>query len=177
MIYYMKRRNQVLFLFLFLFLITFYLYFNRRPDRSISEYSNDTILSPCDGTVMYAEGRNISIFLSPFDVHAQYAPIDGYIKDIEVIHGGAYMANKPKSIHNEGVKVIFSSEMGDIEVVQRVGFFVRRIQNKVQINDTVQRGYNYGKINFGSRVDILLPVNTTTTLEVGQAVYAGITKL
>lgn len=177
MIYYMKKRNQVLFLFLFLFLITFYLYFNRRPDRSISEYSNDTILSPCDGTVMYAEGRNISIFLSPFDVHAQYVPIDGYIKDIEVIHGGAYMANKPKSIHNEGVKVIFSSEMGDIEVVQRVGFFVRRIQNKIQINDTVQRGYNYGKINFGSRVDILLPVNTTTTLEVGQAVYAGIIKL
>ena len=116
-------------------------------------------------------------FLSPFDVHAQYAPIDGSIKNIETIHGKAYMANKPESIHNEGVKVIFSSTIGDIEVIQRVGFFVRRIQNYIKINDTVKRGENYGKINLGSRVDIVLPLNYNTSLQIGQKVFAGITKI
>ena len=159
------------------FLFIFYLYFNRKPDRSKSDYPNHTILSPCDGTVMNAEGRNISIFLNPFDIHAQYVPIDGYIKAIEIIHGEKYMANKPESIHNEGVKVIFSSALGDIEVIQRVGFFVRRIQNYIQVNEFVQRGYNYGKINFGSRVDIVLPQNNNTILKVNQKVYAGITRI
>ena len=172
---YMKYKKGCL--TVLLFLIIFYLYFNRKPDRSYSKYSNDIILSPCDGTVMFANDRDISIYLSPFDVHAQYAPIDSFIKDIEIIHGKAYLANKPESMHNEGVKVIFSSNIGDIVVVQRVGFFVRRIQNYIEINDKVKRGENYGKINFGSRVDITLPLNYNTSLQKGQKVFAGITKL
>ena len=171
------KRNYKIVTLIIIILIIFYLYFNRTPNRSISNYLNNVILSPCDGKVMFAEGRDISIFLSPFDVHAQYAPIDGSIKSIEIIHGKAYMANKPESIHNEGVKVIFSSAIGDIEVVQRVGFFVRRIQNYIKVNDLVKRGENYGKINLGSRVDILLPFNYTTNLQVGQKVFAGITKI
>jgi len=171
------KRNYKIVTLIIIILIIFYLYFNRTPNRSISNYLNNVILSPCDGKVMFAEGRDISIFLSPFDVHAQYAPIDGSIKSIEIIHGKAYMANKPESIHNEGVKVIFSSAIGDIEVVQRVGFFVRRIQNYIKVNDLVKRGENYGKINLGSRVDILLPFNYTTKLQVGQKVFAGITKI
>ena len=170
----MKKYNIVA---LIIILIMFYLYFNRTPNRLNTNYPSNVILSPCDGTVMFAQGREISIFLSPFDVHAQYAPIDGSIKDIKIIHGKAYMANKPESIHNEGVKVIFSSTIGDIEVVQRVGFFVRRIQNYIKVDDTVKRGENYGKINLGSRVDILLPLNYTTNLQIGQKVFAGITKI
>ena len=135
-----KRDYKIatLIIIIIIILIIFYLYFNRTPDRSNSNYSSNVILSPCDGTVMFAEGRDISIFLSPFDVHAQYAPIDGSIKDVEIIYGKAYMANKPESIHNKGVKVIFSSTMGDIEVIQRVGFFVRRIQNYIKVNDLVK---------------------------------------
>ena len=171
------KRNYKIAALIIIILIIFYLYFNRTPNRSKSDYSNNIILSPCDGTVMFAEGRDISIFLSPFDVHAQYAPIDGSIKDIEIIHGKTYMANKPESIHNEGVKVTFSSTIGDIEVVQRVGFFVRRIQNYIKVKDMVKRGENYGKINLGSRVDILLPFNYTTILQTGQKVFAGITKI
>ena len=171
-----KRKYKIVILLL-LFLTIFYLYFNRTPVRSNSIYSSNIILSPCDGTVMFAEGRNISIFLSPFDVHAQYSPIDGFIKDIEVIHGKAHMANKPESIHNEGVKVIFSSDVGDIEVVQRVGFFVRRIQNYIKVNDFVKRGENYGKINFGRRVAIVLPSNYITNQQIGQKVFAGITNI
>ena len=171
------KRNYKIAALIILILISFYLYFNRTPNRSTSDYLSNVVLSPCDGTVMFSEGRDISIFLSPFDVHAQYAPIDGSIKNIETIHGKAYMANKPESIHNEGVKVIFSSTIGDIEVIQRVGFFVRRIQNYIKINDKVKRGQNYGKINLGSRVDIVLPLNYNTSLQIGQKVFAGITKI
>ena len=130
--------------------------------------------------MMFREGdisNRISFILNILDVHAQYAPIDGYIKHIEDIHGKTYMANKPESIHNKGVKVIFSSDIGDVEVIQRVGFFIRRIQNYVKTNDIVKRGYNYGKINFGSRVDIVLPPNYTTNLKINQKVFGGITKI
>ena len=63
MIYYMKYRRKYKYVILILlFLIIFYLYFNRTPTRYNSIYSSNIILSPCDGTVMFAEGRNISIF-------------------------------------------------------------------------------------------------------------------
>ena len=52
-----------------------------------------------------------------------------------------------------------------------------RIQNYIKINDTVKRGQNYGKINLGSRVDIVLPLNYNTSLQIGQKVFAGITKI
>ena len=156
-------------------IVYFYFYFHRVPDRSLSNEPGFVILSPCDGTVMNAEGRNISIFLSPFDVHSQYVPINSTIKDIQIIHGKQYMANTPESIHNEGVKVVFSSHLGDIEVTQRVGFFVRRIKNKINIGDIVKRGDNYGIIFLGSRVDILLPNNHSTKLKIKDKVFAGIT--
>tara|TARA_Y100001958_G_C21220507_1_gene545846 strand:+ start:166 stop:696 length:531 start_codon:yes stop_codon:yes gene_type:complete len=171
------KKICLVFSILLINLTIFYFYFNRTPDRSKSEYTSDIILSPCDGTVTYSSGRNISVFLSPLDVHAQYCPIDSYIKNIEVIHGTKYMATKPESIHNEGVKVTFTSQYGDIEVTQRVGFFVRRIINNIKIGDIVKRGYNYGYITFGSRVDILLPENMKSSLIVNQKVYGGITKI
>ena len=141
----MNHKLKVFLVFL-IFLILFYLYFNRTPNRYISNISNNIIVSPCDGLVTHAIGRNISIFLSVFDVHAQYSPIDSIIKNIEIIHGKSYMAFKPESEHNEGIKVTFASKYGDIEVTQRVGFFVRRIQNHIKIGENVKRGYNYGKI-------------------------------
>ena len=171
------KKTYIIFLILLINITIFYFYFNRTPDRSNSNYTSNIILSPCDGTVTYSSGRNISVFLSPLDVHAQYCPIDSYIKDIEFIHGKKYMATKPESIHNEGVNVTFTSQYGDIEVTQRVGFFVRRIVNNIKIGDLVKRGYNYGYITFGSRVDILLPENMKSILYVDQKVYGGITKL
>ena len=157
--------------------LIFYIYFNRTPDRLFDDYNKEVILSPCDGLVTHSDKRKISIFLNLFDVHAQYTPIDSVIKSTEIIEGKYHMANTPESDHNHGVKVIFSSIHGDIEVTQRVGFFVRRIVNYIKPGESVNRGIPYGKINFGSRVDILLPENKESILSNLQPIYAGITRL
>ena len=170
----MKKEYLLVFLVL---VILFVLFFNRVPNRSLSKFADNIILSPCDGLVTHVSGRNISVFLDPLDVHAQYVPNDSVVKSIEIIHGSHKMANSPESIHNEGVKVIFSSTLGDIEVTQRVGFFVRRIQNYIKPGDKLKRGFNYGRILFGSRVDIVLPLHNTSSLNIGDKVYAGITRI
>jgi phosphatidylserine decarboxylase len=87
------------------------------------------------------------------------------------------MAFKPESEHNEGIIVTFSCEYGDIEVTHRVGFFVRRIQNHIEIGEEVDRGYNYGKINFGSRVDIVIPLGISSKLKTNTRVYGGLTQI
>jgi len=135
-------------------------------------------VSPSDGTVTYSRGRDISIFLSVLDVHAQYAPIKSEIIDIEIVNSGTHiLATKPESSHNEGIRVTFRSDLGDIVVTQRVGFFVRRIINNIKIGDIVNRSENYGFITFGSRVDIILPRNYKSELNVGDKVKGGVSPI
>jgi phosphatidylserine decarboxylase len=158
-----------------LILLILYKLFLRKPNR-INNISN-TIVSPCDGLVTSVDGNNISVFLSVFDVHWQYAPVDSKVKSIDTIHGGHKMAMEPESIHNEGVRVVFGSQFGDIIVTQRVGFFVRRIQNIINIGDTVKQSEPYGVIRFGSRVDIILPNTVRSILKKGQRVIGGETPM
>ena len=87
------------------------------------------------------------------------------------------MANTPESIHNEGVKVIFETKYGEMEVTQRVGFFVRRIVNYIKPKQFVNRNKIYGMIRFGSRVDIKLPYGLKTKLNVGDILYGGLTPI
>lgn len=153
--------------------LLFFLYFIRAPER-VSYLDKNTIVSPADGTVQYAKGRHISIFLSPLDVHVQYAPIDGYIKSIKHISGTHHMANTPESGHNEGIMVTFVSNRGEeINVTQRVGFLVRRIVNKIKVDDKIDRSEIYGIITFGSRVDIILPYGYEAKVKVGDYLYGG----
>ena len=161
--------------FIIFLIILFLLFFIRRPIRI--NVNNNILVSPCDGTVMNIDNNNISVFLSPLDVHWQYAPIDSVVKDIEIIHGKHKMAFKPESDHNEGVKVTFGSELGDIIVTQRVGFLVRRINNNIDMGDEVKQSDPYGIIVFGSRVDIILPDNLKCILKRGQILEGGITPL
>ena len=147
----------------------------RKPVR-INNIKN-IIVSPCDGLVTKVDNNHISIFLAVFDVHWQYAPVDSNVKSIETISGGYKMATEPESSHNEGVKVVFSSKYGDISVTQRVGFFVRRIQNNINVDDKVKQSEPYGVIRFGSRVDIILPDKVKCILKKNQRVIGGITPL
>ena len=147
----------------------------RKPIR-INNIKN-IIVSPCDGLVTKVDNNNISVFLSVFDVHWQYAPVDSTVKSIETISGGYKMATKPESSHNEGVKVVFSSKYGDISVTQRVGFFVRRIQNNINVDDKIKQSEPYGVIRFGSRVDIILPEKVKCILKKDQRVIGGVTPL
>ena len=155
--------------------VLFLLFFIRQPIRI--NINNNILVSPCDGNVMNVDNNNISIFLSPLDVHWQYVPIDSVVKDIEIISGKHKMAFKPQSEHNEGIKVTFGSELGDIIVTQRVGFLVRRINNNIEIGDEVKQSAPYGIIVFGSRVDIIIPENLKCILKKGQKVKGGITPL
>ena len=156
------------------FPLLFLKYFFRKPKREII---SDKIVSPCDGIVTKVDGSDISIFLSLLDVHWQYTPINSKIKSMETIHGPNNMAILPKSSHNAGVKVVFDSEYGDLSVTQRVGFFVRRIQNNIKVGDIVKQSFPYGIICFGSRVDIVLPDTTECILKKGQRVVGGETIL
>lgn len=153
----------------------FLIFFYRRPIRH--NIDNHLIVSPCDGKVMNVDKNKIAIFLSIHNVHWQYAPIDGIVKKIEIIDGGYYMAMSPKSIHNKGVKITFDTQIGDVIVIQKVGFFVRRIINNVKIGDRVNQTQPYGLICFGSRVDIILPEEYHSTLIQNQNVIAGVTSL
>ena len=168
--------NTIYLIFFIIFLIIlFLLFFIRQPIRiNINNYK---LVSPCDGTVMNVDNNNISIFLSPLDVHWQYTPIDSVVKDIEIISGKHKMAFKPQSEHNEGVKVTFISKIGDIIVTQRVGFLVRRINNNIEIGDKVKQSDPYGIIVFGSRIDIIIPVELKCILKKGDKVKGGITPL
>ena len=153
------------------------IFFNRSPSRN-SLLHNNVIVSPCDGTVTYANKNKISVFLSPLDVHVQYMPIDAYISDIKIVNKNNFkLANTPASAHNEGVRVVFSSKLGDIIVTQRVGFFVRRIINNIKINDYRKRTSKYGFITFGSRCDIEFPYNINTCLKKGDYLTGGETKI
>lgn len=168
--------NNYIKIIIILFLILLAI-FNRSPIRS-SSLANNIIVSPCDGTVTYANKNNITVFLSPLDVHVQYTPIDSYISDIKLINKNNFkLATQIKSAHNEGVRVVFKSKLGDIIVTQRVGFFVRRIINNIKINDYKKRSSKYGFITFGSRCDIELPKNLNTVLKKGDYVKGGETRI
>ena len=153
------------------------IYFNRAPINYNNLLSN-YIVSPCYGTVTYANKNKISVFLSPLDVHVQYVPINSNILDIKIVNKNNFnLANIPSSKHNEGVRVVFTSIYGDIIVIQRVGFFVRRIINNINIGDSVKRSNIYGVITFGSRVDIELPYFLRTKLKVGDKLIGGETPI
>jgi len=161
------------FIYIVIMLLLFFLYFIRAPKRE-SDLDKNIIVSPADGTVQYAKGRHISIFLSPLDVHVQYAPVNGYIKSTKHISGTHHMANTPESGHNEGIMVTFVSNKGEeINVTQRVGFLVRRIINKINEGEKINRSDIYGIITFGSRVDIILPDGYETKVKVGDYLYGG----
>ena len=126
---------------------------------------------------MSVDKNKIAVFLSIHNVHWQYAPIDGIVKNIETIDGGYYMAMAPKSVHNKGVKITFDTQIGDVIVIQKVGFFVRRIINNIEIGDKVTQNQPYGLICFGSRVDIILPEKYHSSLKKNQNIIAGVTSL
>lgn len=172
-----------------LFLI-FSFYFFRNPDRlSVAALYDDTILvCPSDGMVVdiqYSAENNlegyaqkVSIFLSPFDVHVNWTPMAGIIKETKYRPGTFSMAFLPKSSElNERNDIIIASDDKHITVRQIAGTIARRICCWVMPGQKVPLGHKYGMIRFGSRVDVLLPQNVALAVGVGQHVYGGQTVL
>lgn len=144
-------------------IVCFLLFFYRFPhERIISESQN--VYSPAYGTIMKITERDdnttyIAIFLSPLDIHYQFFPVSGEVKQIKYDANGkfelAYELNK--SNENEKCIHVINNQYGDFTVYQIAGFLVRRITPYDEVGQKAVSGKCMGLIHFGSRVDIIIP--------------------
>ena len=140
------------------------LWFYRKPLNRTIFVNRDILYSPAYGKILKIQNLignkiHIAIFLSPLDIHRQYIPINGKIKDIVYDNTGkfkiAYHFNK--SDLNEKYITVLETKYGDMEIYQIAGLLVRRINNYMKIGENVNTGVEMGIIHFGSRVDVILP--------------------
>jgi phosphatidylserine decarboxylase len=157
----------------------FALYFFRDPDRVIP--AGESAVSPADGRVVEMraieiDGQTmwkISIFLSIFDVHVNRSPIEGIIREQAYQRGRFRVASRPEaSVDNEQNAVTIAGER-TVVLKQIAGAVARRIVFTKRVGDRVQRGERIGLIKFGSRVDLLLPLDYAPRIAVGQRVRGG----
>ena len=161
------------------------IYFFRDPERVTPEGDN-LIISPADGVVVlikeYEEGiylkekaTQVSIFLSPLDVHVNRNPISGKLEYLKY-HPGKYLMawNEHASelneradfgvLHASGTKLFFK---------QITGFLARRIVYHIKEGDDLTVGERFGMMKFGSRMDIIVPENVRIDVKVGDRTVAG----
>ena len=173
-------------------IIAFTLWFFRDPLRTLhpeAKRDGALIVSPADGTVtevfaiewsveLLGPATQISIFLSPLDVHVNRYPASGTIVDAQYIAGKYLMAFEPKSSEeNERSVFVLRTSFGDILYKQITGFLARRIVYDTKRGDVVQAGERFGMMKFGSRMDIVLPASAEVFVKVGQKVVGAHTLL
>jgi phosphatidylserine decarboxylase len=169
-------------------LLIFILSFFRIPKRMHAE-GEDLIVAPCDGTVVvmeeveadeYFKDRRLqlSIFMSPLNVHVNRNPVTGEVL-YSKYHPGKYLvAWHPKSsTENERHSVVYLQHGKEMLVKQIAGALAKRIVNYLKPGDQVQQGAEMGFIKFGSRVDLLLPLDTKLEVKINQKVKGGVTVL
>ena len=180
-------RWSVYILSIALFLIV--LQFFRNPGRSFTS-GNNLVICPADGKVVVIEETEegeyfkdrrlqVSIFMSPVNVHINRNPISGVVKFFKY-HPGKYLAawNPKSSTENERTTVVVEHENGTPVLFRQIaGALARRIVWYVKEGDVVEQTKEFGFIKFGSRVDIFLPLGTKVNLELNQVVKGGITVL
>lgn len=169
-------------------LLIFILSFFRIPNRSYTE-GNDVIVAPCDGTVVvieevqadeYFKDRRLqlSIFMSPLNVHVNRNPVSGEVLYSEYHPGKYLVAWHPKSsTENERHSVVYRHDGKEMLVKQIAGALAKRIVNYLKPGDQVSQGAEMGFIKFGSRVDLLLPLDTKIEIKLNQKVKGGVTVL
>ncbi len=174
---------------LVLMVIFFYMeIFFRDPKRVIPQ-GKDIFVSPADGKIIrirtvredeyiQGEAKQISIFMSVFNVHVNRAPCDGRVEIVKHTSGGFRAAYKDEaSERNENIAMVLNTEYGKVLVRQVAGLLARRAVCRVKPGESLKRGQKYGIIKFGSRVDIYLPVDAQIQAMNGQKVKAGETVL
>lgn len=168
--------------------LLFSLYFFRDPDR-VTPKKDNIIVSPADGKVLLVknvtenkfingESRQISIFMSPLNVHVNRIPIDGRVDYIKYYSGKYLAAFEDKaSDENERAEFGITAKYDKILFTQVAGFIARRIIYKIKEGDIVRMGERFGMIKFGSRVDVIAPASWDTKVKPGDKVIAGVTIL
>ena len=162
--------------------------FFRDPERK-TPARNGIIISPADGKIIITKknisnefvGENcnqISIFMSPLDVHVNRIPISGKVEFLKYFEGKFIAAFEDKaSENNERMEIGLVTNEGNVFFTQVAGFLARRIVNELQVGDSVKIGERFGMIKFGSRVDVIAPENWTPIANLNDNVKAGETVL
>ena len=167
----------------FILVAAFMAYFFRDPERSVP-IEPGIVVAPADGLVTIvrlADGEVnpeslVSIFLSPFDVHINRAPIGGVISEIAYKKGKYLMATKAESrLLNEQNTLTIQGDGLTVRCTQIAGILARRIVCWKQAGERVKCGERFGMIKFSSRTDVLLPPNVDVLVSEGMRVRGGVT--
>jgi phosphatidylserine decarboxylase len=161
----------------------FFAFFFRDPERHAPD-DPDAVLSPADGRVVWAAPAEpvssppgswlqITIFLSPLDVHINRTPVPGRVTRVDYRAGSFLAAYKPESWENEQTEVWLEHEGQTVVFRQVVGVLARRIVCRVAPGMTLGAGQRVGLMKFGSRMDVFLPVTARLTVAVGEHVRGG----
>jgi phosphatidylserine decarboxylase len=169
---------------LLLFVISFF----RVPNRKLT-IDDNKIIAPADGKVVVIEDvvdeeyfkskrLQISIFMSPANVHVNRNPVNGEVVYNQYHKGKYLVAWDPKSsTQNERHSVVIKHPKAEVLVKQIAGALAKRIINYLQVGQTVEQCNELGFIRFGSRVDVLLPAGTKVHVQLNQTVQGGVTVL
>ncbi len=164
-----------------LVLTLFVLFFFRDPERTVPE-GRGVVVSPADGRVIVIKDifeptylgqdvKQISIFLSVFNVHVNRSPVEGTVELVQYNPGKFHVASVDKaSLENEQTAMVIASGQNRILVKQIAGLIARRIVCYAKAGDTIKRGDRYGLIRFGSRVDIFVPKNADIKVRLGDRI-------
>ena len=165
----------------FLLLLQFF----RSPYRNLLTHE-DLLMAPADGKVVVIEEvhepeyfddvrKQISIFMSPINVHITRNPISGIVRYFKYHPGNYLVAWHPKSsTKNERTTVVVESDAGPLVLFRQIaGAMARRIVWYVNEGDEVNQGEEFGFIKFGSRVDIFVPLDSVIKVELGEKVKGG----
>jgi phosphatidylserine decarboxylase len=159
-------------------------YFFRDPERRPPDQEN-AVVSPADGRVMVAgavvedaappgDWQQISIFLSPMDVHVNRIPVTGRVTRVSYTAGRFLPAYRPEAASvNERSEIWIDHDGQDIVVRQIVGILARRVVCRVAGGAQVRAGDRYGIMKFGSRMDLFLPRSAQILARVGDVVRGG----
>lgn len=167
-----------------LFIVSFF----RIPSRNFT-YDENAIVSPADGKVVVIEETHdteyfnekrlqISVFMSPANVHVNRYPFSGKVLYSKYHKGKYLVAWDPKSsTENERHSIVLQNSKATVLVKQIAGALAKRIMNYAKVEEEVQQNAELGFIKFGSRVDLLLPIGTKVNVQIGDVVKNGVSVL
>ncbi|HOI30263.1 MAG TPA: phosphatidylserine decarboxylase family protein [Melioribacteraceae bacterium] len=168
--------------------LLFNLNFFRDPERTPPK-EKDVIISPADGKIVIvkdvfekrfleSEATQVSIFMSPLNVHVNRIPVDGRVDFLNYIKGDYLVAFHEKAdLRNERSEIGITGRYGKMLFTQVAGFIARRIVFDLKLGDQVTMGDRFGMIKFGSRSDVIVPKGWKLNVKLGDIVTAGETIL
>lgn len=171
------------------FFLGLFLIFFRNPPRVHGTKNTDLILAPADGKVVVIEKTfekeylhtdviQVSIFMSPLNVHSNKSPVTGEVVYVQYHPGEYLVAWHPKSSElNERNTVVIRKKQNLILLRQIAGKVARKIVCYTKPGALLSRGEEFGFIKFGSRVDVFLPLDSTILVKIGDTVKGGITEI